>query len=168
MAEEVNERPVLKIKWLPLDYVLEFTAAFLLISTWYFVIINYQNLPEKITIHFNLNGEADGYSSKSGIWAMPIITFLLWMLLSILNQFPHIFNFPYKLNKENIETQYRLAQRFMRFIKIWICSIFLFSVYSIQESSISANFKMNNGIFVILGSIFVLMSVYIYFTRKNK
>jgi uncharacterized membrane protein len=168
MAEEINERPVLKIKWMLLDYVIEIIAALLLISIWLYVIISYQNLPDTIAIHFNFNGEADGYSSKSGIWAMPIVGTALWMLLSIINQFPHSFNFPYKLNAVNIELQYRMAQRFMRFMKVWICSIFLYAAYSIKESSMNSDFKSNSGIFAILFSMIIFMGIYFYFARKNK
>jgi len=168
MAEEITERPVLKIKWQILDYVIEIIAALLLIAIWFYVIVSYQNLPDTIAIHFNFNGEADGYSSKSGIWAMPIVGSVLWMLLSIINQFPHAFNFPYKLNNANIELQYKMAQRFMRFIKVWICSIFLYAVYSIKESSTNNDFKSINGIFVILSSMIIFMGIYFYFARKNK
>lgn len=168
MAEEIIERPVLKIKWTLLDYLLEFIAAAFIISTIVYAIIAYNNLPDTVATHFDFKGEPDAFGNKSSIWAMPIVSFVLWMLLSIVNQFPHSFNYPFKLTNTNVERQYRMAQRFMRIMKIWVCGLFLYVLNTIVESSKSQDYKMNYGIFVILGSMIIFMSIYLYISRKNK
>lgn len=168
MAKEILERPVLKIKATPLDYFFEVIAGLLLIATWYFVATAYSDLPEKVASHFNFNGEPDAYAGKSSIWGLPVVASLLWMLLSIVNQFPHAFNFPYRLTEENVERQYRMAKRFMRIIKIWISGIFLFAAYSVVKSSESPSTNLQYGMFVILGSLLCIMGFYFYISRNKK
>jgi uncharacterized membrane protein len=167
MAEEIIDRPVLKIKWMMLDYVLEIIATIILITTWYYAIDTYNSLPDMVAMHFNLNGEPDGYSHKSGIWALPIVSAILWLLLSIINQFPHAFNFPYALNSSNIERQYKMAQRFMRIVKIWVCIIFLFAIHTTIQTSQNINYRMNFDILVLLASIIIFMAVYLYIAKKK-
>lgn len=168
MAKEILERPVLKIKARKLDYFFEIIAALLLMGTWYYVINVYNDLPDTVAIHFNFKGEPDSFGSKSSTWAIPIVSTLLWMLLSIVNQFPHSFNFPYQLTEENVERQYRMAQRFMRIMKIWISAIFLFAVHSIVKASDTNSFSFQYEIYVILGSMFCFMAIYFYVSKKNK
>lgn len=168
MAEEINKRPVIKVKWMLLDYILEILAASILISMVIYAISVYNNLPETVATHFNANGVADGFGNRSSIWAMPAVAFILWMLLSIVNQYPHSFNYPFKLTESNVESQYRMAQRFMRIMKIWVCLLFLYALYSIVETSKNQNFKTNYGIFVILGSMIIFMSIYLYISSKKR
>lgn len=168
MAEEINKRPIIKVKWLMLDYILEITAISILISIFIYAFSHYSNLPETVATHFNANGVADGFGNKSSIWAMPAVAFILWMLLTIVNQYPHSFNYPFKLTESNVESQYRMAQRFMRIMKIWVCLLFLYALYSIVETSKNQNFKTNYGIFVILGSMLIFMSIYLYISSKKR
>lgn len=167
MAEEITERPVLKIKWTGLDYLLEIVAAIIIISTIIYAFIAYRELPETVATHFNFKGEPDAFGNKSSVWAMPAISFILWMLLSIVNQFPHSFNYPYKLTSTNVERQYRMAQRFMRIMKIWVCGVFLFALNTIVESTKNQDYEMN-GIFIILGSMIIFMTIYLYISSKRK
>lgn len=168
MAKEILERPVLKIKATPLDYFFEVIAGLLLIATWYYAATAYSDLPEKVASHFGINGEPDAYAGKSSIWALPAVASLLWMLLSIVNQFPHAFNFPYQLTKENVERQYRMAQRFIRIMKILISCIFLFAVHSVVMASTTTNYSMKYTAAIIIGSIFIFIVMYFYISKKNK
>jgi uncharacterized membrane protein len=168
MAKEILERPVLKIKATSLDYFFEIIAALVLIATWIYAATSYNELPEKVASHFGFNGEPDAYAGKSSIWALPTVASLLWMLLTIVNQFPHAFNFPYQLTEENVERQYRMAQRFMRIMKILISCIFLFAVHSVVMASTSTNFNMKYSAPIIIGSLFIFIVLYFYISKKKK
>lgn len=168
MAEELTQRPILKIKWTILDYILEVVAIVFIIITTVYAFRSYSELPNTVATHFDMEGNADGFGNKSSIWAMPIISFVLWMLLSIVNQFPHALNYPFKLTKDNVVRQYKMAQRFLRIMKIWVCTIFLYALHSIVQTSNNQNYKMNIGILVLLGSMIVFMSIYIYISSKKK
>ena len=64
-------------------------------------VANYFELPEIIPTHYNEAGEADSYGDKLNILALPIISTLLFIGLTILNKRPHLFNYPSEITKEN-------------------------------------------------------------------
>jgi uncharacterized membrane protein len=47
----------------------------------------YSRLPEQIPTHFGFNGLPDDYSSKSAIWALPVIGAVLFLGLTAINLF---------------------------------------------------------------------------------
>lgn len=168
MAEEIKYRPELKIKLSIVDYLLEASAIIILIFTWYYVISNYSTLPEKIPHHFNAMGEADQWGKKSIIWLMPIIGSVLWMLLSILSQYPQSFNYYQKINEHNVEYQYRLALRLMRGIKIIVGIIFLYVVHSMKMVALDQQNSSKINIFVILISLAITIITYLYLASKKR
>ncbi|WP_313215165.1 DUF1648 domain-containing protein [Soonwooa sp.] len=54
----------------------------LLFSLLLFSALTYQNLPKRIPIHFGLNGDADGFSSKIFYLLLPILGLLFFSLFS--------------------------------------------------------------------------------------
>lgn len=124
-----NERPSLKIKKATIDYFLEFGALIVLISTWGFTIYHFNKLPDIIATHFDLNGKPNGFGSKNTIWLLPIIITLVFILISVLNRYPHKFNYLTKITEQNAHKQYRLASRSLRIILFNITLLFAFITF---------------------------------------
>jgi uncharacterized membrane protein len=76
-----------------------------------FYIWNY--LPAKVPTHFNGAGRIDGWGGKGSLWMLPIIGLLLFMILSSLGRFPHIFNYPVTITEENAPKLYLEARRML-------------------------------------------------------
>jgi uncharacterized membrane protein len=50
--------------------------------------IFWDKLPNRMAIHFNFNGEADGFSNKPlGLLMLPVINVVIWSLLKVLPKF---------------------------------------------------------------------------------
>lgn len=124
-----NERPSLNIKKATIDYILEFGALIVLISTWGFTIYHFNKLPDIIATHFDLNGKPNGFGSKNTIWLLPIIITLVFILISVLNRYPHKFNYLTKITEQNAHKQYRLASRSLRIILFNITLLFAFITF---------------------------------------
>ena len=124
-----NNRPSLKIKKEPLDYFLEFGSLIVLIATWGFTIFHFNKLPDIIATHFDFNGNPDGFSSKFTIWLLPTIISLIYILIYVLNRYPHKFNYLTKITEQNAQKQYRLASRMMRVILFNITIMFAYITY---------------------------------------
>jgi uncharacterized membrane protein len=124
-----NERPSLNIKKGTIDYFLEFGALIFLISTWGFTIYNFNKLPDIIATHFDLNGKPNGFGSKNTIWLLPIIITLVFILISVLNRYPHKFNYLTKITEQNAYKQYKLASRSLRIILFNITLLFAFITF---------------------------------------
>jgi uncharacterized membrane protein len=123
---ENGPRPRLKLKLSSHDYVIEFLGiSFLMILIAIPIFYNDQ-LPEKVPIHFNAAGMPDGFGGKPSLFILPATGLFMYILLTVLTAFPHIYNFPVTITPENAEVQYRLATRLLRVLKAVILILFSF------------------------------------------
>jgi uncharacterized membrane protein len=128
MNREPN-RPVIKLRRTPLDWTLDIISLSFLIILIALPLLSYNNLPERIPVHFNGAGTPDGYGSRSSMWILPATGAFLWLLLTVVEAFPQIYNFPVKITPENAVTQYRMATRLIRILKTTILILFTFICY---------------------------------------
>jgi hypothetical protein len=124
-----KEQPVVKIKKEPIDYFLEYGALILLVAIWGFTIYHFNKLPDIIATHFDFNGNPDGFGSKYTIWLLPVILTLVYMLIYVLNRYPHKFNYLTKITEQNAYKQYKLASRMMRILLFNITILFAFITF---------------------------------------
>ncbi len=50
------------------------------------VALNWPNLPESIPSHYNASGEADRWGSKAGVWMLPVVGAVLFLVLTLLKR----------------------------------------------------------------------------------
>jgi len=68
--------------------LLKLITCSLLVFVWIFTFYSYQNLPQIIAIHFDLQGNPNDFSTKQTIWVLPIIATFLFSLLFNLSKNP--------------------------------------------------------------------------------
>lgn len=122
-------RPKIKLELTRSDKILEIMGGGLIFAIWILLGVSYSNLPESIPMHYNAAGEADAFGSKSSILGLPLVATALFIGLSILNQYPHTFNYPDKITEENARYQYRNSTRMLRCLKLVILIIFGMATY---------------------------------------
>ena len=120
----MNKRPKIKIELTTTDKVLEILGWASVLAIWVLTITNYTNLPDTIPIHYNSAGQADGFGEKGNILILPLMATVLFSGLTILNRFPHIFNYPVNITTDNALRQYTHATRLIRYLKLIIVVIF--------------------------------------------
>lgn len=153
------DRPKIKLTLKPLDKWLEALAISGCIWLWTFCVRAYTILPETIPTHFNFKGVADDFGSKATIFILPSIATAIYVLMTYLNQYPHIFNYMVKITEENAENQYRSATRMLRWVKLFV--VVLFSIISIMITT-SIN---NPGLSRWLGSSLpVIIALFTFYT----
>ena len=131
-----EERPKFKIQLSPTDQALELLGWGVLLALWVWTGTNYSSLPDTIPTHFNAAGEADGFGRKASIVGLPLIATLLYIGLTLLNRFPHIFNFPTPITPDNALSQYTNATRMIRFLKLILVLVFAgISFQTIQQAN---------------------------------
>lgn len=162
------KRPKLKITWDLMDWVLEcmgLACLVLLISTPAYY---YADLPDSIPTHFNAAGEADGFSNKSSIWSLPILGWVTYSGMFILNRFPHIFNYPTPITAENAAHQYRIATKLIRSINFLIAGSFWYIVYSSVTTAIGESSGLGTYFLpIFLGVIFGTIGIYLVYALKK-
>jgi uncharacterized membrane protein len=120
----MEARPRFKVKLTQADKTIEGIGLVLIFVIWFFVYVNYDNLPNTIPTHFNGAGLADGFGDKWMIFTLPVVATALYVALTILNEFPHVFNYPTEITAANAVEQYTNATRLIRYLKLIIVVIF--------------------------------------------
>ena len=153
----------MRLKLSGLDVAMELFGWLILIGLWVLVFINFQGLPETIPIHFNAAGKADGFGNKWNMLTLPIVASVLYIGMTILNKYPHVFNYPTEvLTEENALKNYTMATRLLRVLKLVLVIIFSLIVFrTIQNINGTAE---GLGVWFLpltLGMIFIPMAYYI-------
>jgi len=132
----MEKRPRIKLELTQSDKTFELIGWLLICAVWTLTISNYKGLPDIIPTHYNASGIADGFGEKWMILTLPLVATVLFTGLTILNKFPHIFNYPNEVSTENALRQYTIATRLIRFLKLIIVVIFgLISYQTISHAN---------------------------------
>jgi hypothetical protein len=163
-------KPKLKLKPNLIDNIVEFIGysalLILIIVPFYY----YKILPDFIPIHFSEIGIPDSNTEKYGIFAFPIIGFVLFIGLSIINKYPYLFNYPVEITEDNAEKIYTHTVRTLRLLKVVIVLLFLKLVLSIVNISFGESDGLGSWFLpIFLISIFLpilIMVIQMYRDRK--
>jgi uncharacterized membrane protein len=119
-----TERPNITLVPTTVDKLVELLGWIILLALWTLTICHYSTLPETIPTHYNAAGKADGFGSKASIIGLPVIATLLFIGLTVLNRYPHIFNYPTAITQDNALRLYTLATRMLRYLKMVLVLVF--------------------------------------------
>ncbi|OAT74841.1 hypothetical protein A7K69_03790 [Parageobacillus thermoglucosidasius] len=125
---EVQNRPVLKIKKTPLETALNIATLLLFIGSILYLLMEWSSLPNRVPMHYNFFGEIDKWGSKGIIVLHPIIGAVLWISLTVLEKFPHVYNY-INLTEKNIEQQYKNVRIMINVIKNEILIYISYSIW---------------------------------------
>lgn len=138
-----------------------------------YTVINYSSLPSKVPIHYDLYGQTDQWSNKSGIFILPIIAIMLWFFLYILYKF---YNKIAELglntnNKKPSHQSIKLNEKFIIILNLELSMFFsimgIIDIYNIEGGNIDLGIFQFLFLAVIL-SITILWLIYQEFKiRKN-
>lgn len=132
-----ENRPKIKIPRTFLENILDIAAIIVFIAGAAKLIMQWSSIPGTVPIHFNGAGEPDGWGSKVNLWILLVIGSMMWVLLTVLEKFPHVYNYLF-LTEENAERQYKNARLMLNVIKN---EVLLFFVYMSWVSGEIANGK---------------------------
>jgi uncharacterized membrane protein len=149
----------------PMDWFLEFIALAAILFMVAYLLSHYGGLPDKIPTHFGPGGQPDAYGPKATIWILPIIAILTFSIFNILNQKPHLFNYPTKITEENAFDQYRFATRMMRFINAAISAFMAYITYGIVQTALGKMSGLNGD--YLWYFLLLILSGMIYYLRPN-
>jgi len=165
----MEARPKIKLELTTADKTIEIVGWLLIIAVWGLTITNYSNLPDSIPTHYNGAGQADGFGGKATILILPLIATILFIGMTILNKFPHIFNYPTNITQDNAFRQYTNATRLIRYLKLIVVFIFGFIAFKTFQN---ANGEADGlGIWFLpltLGLIFIPLTYFVIKSFKTK
>jgi len=165
----MEHKPKYRIEQTTTDWLLEISGWAALAFIWIITLFYFRKLPDTIPTHFTISGKADDFGSRWTIFLSPAIGTVLFTGMTILNKYPHIFNYPVKITPENMLRHYTMATRLVRVLKLSVVIIFIIIAWT---SCIAAIDQTNKLVFwfmpMILVIVFVPLGYYIYKSFNNK
>jgi hypothetical protein len=154
-------RPRIKLMLSPGDRVLEIVSWLALAGLWTVVLFYYPLLPDTIPTRFNAAGHADGYGTKASLFVLPSIATAMAIGMTLLNRYPHLYNYPVSITTDNALRHYTSATRLIRGIKTAIPVAFLLIVRkTIRVSGGSADEA--GGYFLLLEILIIFVPLLAY------
>ena len=145
-----------------MDQALEVVALLLFALLWVFSFVAHAALPDIIPTHFNMEGMVDGYGSKLHILSMAGVGTFIYLLLTIVNRYPHKFNYIRDITPENAANQYRRMTKLMRGIKVLLLTIFFVILNMMTRSARHHHIQTNVLLFIAITAV-VAVPVFIAF-----
>jgi uncharacterized membrane protein len=163
-----RERPIFSdLKRSRLDIALEVVALVLLTTLWATTIYYYPQLPRSIPRHFDASGEPNAWGSKSSALILPIASLVLYTALTVLNRFPHRFNYPWPITEGSARSQYALARQLLSAIKASIGCIFTYINWATIETGLG-NRQGLGAWFLPTTASLTLAPIVVYFYRARR
>lgn len=151
-----------KIKYTKLHITLEIISFLLILAMFIYLLIVWKDIPDTIPMHYNIRGEIDRYANKNSIFFLPVVSLILYVLLTVVAFFPSIWNIPVTITQENRERVYRCIKSMLLLLKVEIVGTFLFiEYYDVKKKPLPGAFL---GIELL--TIFATLIFFIYRTFK--
>jgi hypothetical protein len=162
-------RPVLTLEWKPIDLLLEASSLLVIIVSTVLLLADYSALPDEIPTHFNAQGIADDYGSKSSLFFLLALCIATYLLITWITKLPQNFNYPVKITEYNATYQYRLSMRLLRWIKLAVVFNFAWMLYSATQAALNGEDHLSPSFVVFfLASVFIPLVIYFYLAQTKK
>lgn len=151
------------------DVIIEALAAICLTYMVTQLIVDYPELNQKVPTHFSANGLPDDWGSRSSLLIFPIVAIVLYAGMTVLNRFPHVFNYPVTITDQNAEKQYKYAKTMLSTLKFTTIGLFLF--IQLQTLNVAKEMQVGldtNILIVLIVVLFIPIVVYFIIAFKNK
>jgi hypothetical protein len=159
----MNKRPKIDLEPGDGDKLLESLGWLALLLLWGIALYGYARLPAIVPTHFDGAGRVNGWGPKGTFFLLPAVGAALFAVMTILNRFPHIFNYPLPITPQNARAQYVLATRLLRCIKAAIMAIFAMLEYFIYRGAAGGGMCLGAWFLPFtLALVFVPTAYYLY------
>lgn len=153
------ERPILKIKKTKSEWVWDILGGGIFVCAVIFLLISWNSLPDQVPGHYNGVGEVDRWGSKYEMIILPIVGLLLWAMMNILERFPHVHNYPDRLNETNVEAFYINSRKLLNAVKN-VC-VLAFSYILVQSIRVALGETQSLGLWFLPIMLIVLAAIII-------
>jgi uncharacterized membrane protein len=144
------------------DIIIETLAALALALLVGLTIYYYPQLPDDIPAHFDFRGQPDRIGYKGTLLMMPSLGVLIFMGLTILGRYPHIYNYPCPITESNARRQYALARQLLAAVKL--LSLIIFAYIAWGQIATAKSIESGLSPWILLSataSIFLVLGVYL-------
>ncbi len=106
--------------------IIDVTAGSILLFILVLASMYWQNMPDRIPTHFDFFGQPNGWGGKSSFLIFPVMSLILFAMLTFFSFAPEFGNFPWEITDENAERQYHLIRVLLGWLKAEAMVILLY------------------------------------------
>lgn len=114
----------MKIRRGKLDMILNLLCLILLIGITLWLTIFWDRIPDQVPMHYDFAGNINRWGKKSEMLLLPVMAWLLYLLLTVIERFPKIWNTGVTVTEENRERVYTSLLHLISTMKFIIVCIF--------------------------------------------
>jgi uncharacterized protein DUF1648 len=106
---------------------LEAAALVLLCLTWGWTangIFGSDPLPAQIPVHFDLAGRPDRWGTPQMLWMIPLMTAVIYGLMTLVARYPSAFNFPLRIKPATRPRLEAIALNLLSWLKVEVLGLF--------------------------------------------
>lgn len=138
----------MKIKRTWYDIGISAVCLILLLGMTAYLVIRWGSLPDQVPGHYNAHGEVTRWGSKGELWTLPIVGWIIYIGISVLERFPSAWNTGVTVTEKNKERVYRLLKSMIAGMKLIMVLAFTFiQINSIRGTTLPSYFT---ALFLIL------------------
>ena len=117
------------------DILFEFGCLLLLIGITIYLAVAWEGLPAEIPGHYNAWGQIDKYTGKGFLIALLLVAWALYLVMSVIERFPGLWNTGVAVTKENKHRIYRILKDMLKTVKLLVVIVF---TYLLMSSTIAS------------------------------
>lgn len=129
----------MKIKKGKLDIILNILCLILLTGTSVFLVVYWNDIPNQVPLHYDFAGKVNRIGSKNEYIVVVAIGWIIYILMTVIERFPGIWNTGIEVTEENREKVYATLLHFISSLKFIIICIFTYltikGIFSLQLSA---------------------------------
>ncbi|MCA6073732.1 hypothetical protein [Fulvivirga sedimenti] len=165
----MDSKPKITLRLTQFDWLLETLALTALLICISFTIYIYPSVPQMVSRYIGISGAPVGYYSRNLLWTFPLLSILLYSLVSWVNRRPHLYNYPREITADNAIHFYLLACRWVRLVKLIFMGGFAYTTLLVLRSY-SRMEKLPDDYWILAGAALILAAVIIQILRfrRNK
>lgn len=163
----MEARPNIKIELSNIDKILEILCLAILVLLWLGTIVFFSKLPDQIPSHYNASGQADDFSSKTSIFILPLVATVIYIGMTILNRYPHIYNYPTVVTAKNAKKIYTTATRLIRVLKLAVVTIFSGIVFMTIKTTFANGNELGAWFLPTAITLLIIPILYYLFKSSN-
>ena len=138
------------------DIFVEVLCLILLVGTTGYLLAVWQNIPDRIVVHYNLAGHINRMADKTApmLLFLPAIGWGLYLLVTIVGRFPRLWNTGVKVTDQNRQQVYRTLKSMMGTMKLAVVAILsILNVYGTVVRPLPGWF-LPGALVLMLGTLF--------------
>jgi hypothetical protein len=159
-----SKRPIIhEVPYTSTEVALEVIAMAGLLLICALTLLFWASLPAVIPTHFDFSGVPDAWGGKESLLIFPVMSLALYGLLTLVNRYPHKFNYLWPITAQNAPDQYRLAHALLVWLKLEVVLLFAYLEWLTLQTALGQTAGL--GLLFLpltLLAIFGTVGVYLY------